>query len=84
MAAYRVVYEYGVRNASGYGVRRVLRSEVWTGQTPEAMSSRGPNFISQCLIFFVSSISILLHVTFLAARNFDVDPRFLESFYAPV
>jgi hypothetical protein len=27
VAAYRVVQEYVVRNASGYGVRRVLRSE---------------------------------------------------------
>ena len=27
MAAYRVVWEYVVGNASGYGVRRVLHSE---------------------------------------------------------
>ena len=31
MAAYRVVYEYVVRNSSGYGVRRVLCSERLSG-----------------------------------------------------
>jgi hypothetical protein len=41
-------------------------------------------FYIAVLNIFVPPISILLHVTFLAAYYFEVAPGFLENFYAPV
>ena len=43
--------------------------------------AQGNKFYIAVLNIFVSPISILLHVTFLAAYNIEVAPGFLENFY---